>query len=582
MRARPPRGASASSSRSTSSRGRTPKSKGSFPRTRPMAVERAAPQADRDLASIAEARALARAARQAQTQLAELSQEQIDAIVTAMAEAVTPHAEALARLAVEETGYGVVADKVQKNLFASRQVYEFIRPMRTVGVINRIEDKKIIEIARAVRRGCRRRPVHQSRRRPPSTRCSSRSRRDARSSSVRIPSAVRCITRTVEIMAEAAAACRRSRRQHRLDEDGDARRHAGADEAPRRRRDSGDRRHGAGARGLQRRQAGVRRRSRQRPVLHRAKRRPPEGRARHHHRQDVRQRRAVLVAELGGRGRVGRRGSPPRVPGAAAPLPERREMDALAAAFVTPQRLPNPALVGKSATFIAEKVGIQVPGDTRVLIAPLAGVGRDYPLSIEKLAPSPLVVRRRGLARRMRALHSDPPVRRHGAHHVDSLEERRGHPSVRPEEAGVPDLRQHADDSRVNRADDRPRSRDDAGLRRLGRQHHVRQHLPASPAQHQAPGVRGASRSGVRARRQGRLPVTYRRPRRHPVSSPRRPAGPSRKGFRRKFWPVGSTGFLPPGGSLEPRLRRASHPVPRPQPRSRPRNSSPRKTSGLP
>ena len=64
-----------------------------------------------------------------------------------MAEAVTPHAEALARLAVEETGYGVVADKVQKNLFSSRQVYEFIKPMRTVGVVNRIEEKKIIEIA---------------------------------------------------------------------------------------------------------------------------------------------------------------------------------------------------------------------------------------------------------------------------------------------------------------------------------------------------------------------------------------------------------------------------------------------------
>ena len=64
-----------------------------------------------------------------------------------MADAVTPHAEALAQLAVEETGYGVVADKVQKNLFASRQVYEFIRPMQTVGVVNRIEDKKVIEIA---------------------------------------------------------------------------------------------------------------------------------------------------------------------------------------------------------------------------------------------------------------------------------------------------------------------------------------------------------------------------------------------------------------------------------------------------
>ena len=39
-----------------------------------------------------------------------------------MAAAVTPQAEALARLAVEETGFGVVADKVQKNLFASQRV----------------------------------------------------------------------------------------------------------------------------------------------------------------------------------------------------------------------------------------------------------------------------------------------------------------------------------------------------------------------------------------------------------------------------------------------------------------------------
>jgi acetaldehyde dehydrogenase (acetylating) len=63
------------------------------------------------------------------------------------------------------------------------------------------------------------------------------------------------------------------------------------------------------------------------------------------------------------------------------------EMDALARVLITPQRLPNPALVGKSAVFIAEKCGITVPADTRVLLAPLEGVGRDYPLSIEKLCP---------------------------------------------------------------------------------------------------------------------------------------------------------------------------------------------------
>src|SRR6185503_3430112 len=104
-------------------------------------------QTDRDLASIAEARSLARRAKDAATTLAEFSQEQIDAIVDAMAAAVTPQAEALARLAHEETGYGVVADKVQKNLFSSEQVYRFIKPIKTVGVIRRIEDRKVIEIA---------------------------------------------------------------------------------------------------------------------------------------------------------------------------------------------------------------------------------------------------------------------------------------------------------------------------------------------------------------------------------------------------------------------------------------------------
>src|SRR3990170_6643599 len=90
---------------------------------------------DRDLASIAEARTLARRARQAWLELAEFSQERIDAIVDAVAAAALPQAEAFARLAVEETGFGVVADKIQKNLFSSEKVYHFIRPMKTVGVI---------------------------------------------------------------------------------------------------------------------------------------------------------------------------------------------------------------------------------------------------------------------------------------------------------------------------------------------------------------------------------------------------------------------------------------------------------------
>jgi acetaldehyde dehydrogenase (acetylating) len=63
------------------------------------------------------------------------------------------------------------------------------------------------------------------------------------------------------------------------------------------------------------------------------------------------------------------------------------ENDTLAKVLVTAQRLPNPALVGKPAALIAQKAGLQVPEGTKVLIAPLKGVGRDYPLSIEKLCP---------------------------------------------------------------------------------------------------------------------------------------------------------------------------------------------------
>ncbi len=64
-----------------------------------------------------------------------------------MAAAATPQAETFARLAVEETGYGVVADKVQKNLFSSQKVYDFIRPMKTVGVVARHEERRVVEIA---------------------------------------------------------------------------------------------------------------------------------------------------------------------------------------------------------------------------------------------------------------------------------------------------------------------------------------------------------------------------------------------------------------------------------------------------
>jgi acyl-CoA reductase-like NAD-dependent aldehyde dehydrogenase len=159
-------------------------------------------QSDRDLASIAEARALARRAKQAWLELAEFSQEKIDAIVDAMAAAAAEQAEAFARLAVEETGYGVVEDKIQKNLFSAQKVHQFIRPMKTVGVIARHDDRRVVEFAE---------PFGVVAAVVPSTNPTSTAifkiliAMKARCTIVLSPhpSAVKCITRVAEVMEDA-------------------------------------------------------------------------------------------------------------------------------------------------------------------------------------------------------------------------------------------------------------------------------------------------------------------------------------------------------------------------------------------
>ncbi|HVC19301.1 MAG TPA: acetaldehyde dehydrogenase (acetylating) [Vicinamibacterales bacterium] len=351
-----------------------------------MAVDAQLSIGDRDLASIQEARQLARRARQAQAELAEFSQDRIDALVDAVAAAATPQAEAFARLAVEETGFGVVADKIQKNLFASERVYEYIRPMRTVGVIRRDDARKVVEIAE---------PFGVVAAIVPSTNPTSTAiykvliALKARCAIVLSPhpSAVRCISRVAEVLADAA-------------------RRAGAPD-------------GAVSWMTTVTLEGTQELMKQREV-------------------------AVILA-TGGMGLVRAAysagkpaygvgpGNAPAYIESSADLKKavrdiitgktfdngvlcssensvvvddavagevRREFTAqggyflsaaeqarLARELVTPQRLPNPALVGKSAIHIAAQAGLTVPPDTRVLIAPLEGVGRDYPLSIEKLCP---------------------------------------------------------------------------------------------------------------------------------------------------------------------------------------------------
>ena len=342
--------------------------------------------ADRDLASIAEARGLAQRAKQAWLSLAEFPQDRIDAIVDAMAAAATAQAQALAQMAVEETGYGVVADKVQKNLFASQKVYTFIKPMKTVGVIARHEDRRVVEIAE---------PFGVVAAIVPSTNPTSTAiykiliAIKARCAIVLSPhpAAVKCITRVAEIMNDAATRAGAPTGSINwmttvtLEGTQELMKHrdvavilaTGGMGLVRSAYSAGKPAYGVG---------------------------PGNAPAYIERTADVKKAvRDIITGKTFDNGVLCSSENSVVADEAIADevkkefvaqgayFMNKAEIDAVARVLVSPQRLPNPALVGKSAAIIAEKCGITVPSGTRVLIAPLDGVGRDYPLSIEKLCP---------------------------------------------------------------------------------------------------------------------------------------------------------------------------------------------------
>jgi len=102
---------------------------------------------DSDLVSIQEARTLANEARQAQLKFMHATQAEVDRICAAMAQAAADSAQNLARMAVEETGYGVPEHKVLKNLLSSELLWQAIKDVPTVGVIGRDSEKGTVDIA---------------------------------------------------------------------------------------------------------------------------------------------------------------------------------------------------------------------------------------------------------------------------------------------------------------------------------------------------------------------------------------------------------------------------------------------------
>ncbi len=102
---------------------------------------------DKDIRSTQEVRNLVAKAKAAQLEFKHFNQSQVDKIVKAMADAGFEASEKLAKMAHQETGFGKWEDKVVKNQFGSRDVYNSIKDLKTVGIIEIKENGKIVKIA---------------------------------------------------------------------------------------------------------------------------------------------------------------------------------------------------------------------------------------------------------------------------------------------------------------------------------------------------------------------------------------------------------------------------------------------------
>ncbi len=103
-----------------------------------------------DALSLEEVRAKVELAHAAWLQYAKFTQEQVDAIVEAVAAAGRAEARRLAQMAVDETGMGSVEDKTAKNLLCTDILPRWMRGMRTLGVLREIPEQRVTEIGTPV------------------------------------------------------------------------------------------------------------------------------------------------------------------------------------------------------------------------------------------------------------------------------------------------------------------------------------------------------------------------------------------------------------------------------------------------
>lgn len=341
---------------------------------------------DKDLQSVQEVRDLLQKAKAAQLEFRNYSQEQVDRIVNAMAEAGFREAARLGRMACEETGFGKPEDKKRKNEFATRRVWESIKDLKTVGVIEEDQERRVLKIGE---------PMGVVAALIPSTNPTStvmfkaiiavKARNGCIASPH--PRAVRCTLEAMNVIRDAAEqagapkdlmACLST---PTLEGTNELMRHkltavilaTGSNQMVRAAYSAGKPAYGVGSGNV--------------PAF--IERTANLGKAvadiisgKQFDFGTLCSTESALVCDLPIKNTVveemKRRG---------AYFVVGEEKEKLARLMFDPRGAINPDIVGKSPAFIAQRAGLQVPEHTSVLVAELQGVGREYPLSREKLSP---------------------------------------------------------------------------------------------------------------------------------------------------------------------------------------------------
>ena len=341
---------------------------------------------DSDLLSIQEVRTKVELAYAAWQKYRRFTQEQVDSIVEAMAAAARVHARRVAEIAVEETGYGNAPDKLAKNLLAADLLPRTIRGMKTIGVIREIPDQKVVEIASPMGVVAAILPTTN----PTSTAIYKIIIALKSGNAIVVsphPRAKRCTCEIVAVMTEAAVRAGAPEGviqcigEPSLEATNALMKHkrtgvilsTGGSGIVRAAYSSGKPAFGVGPGNV--------------PVLidtsadiARAVHGVVQGKTFDY--GTICSSEQTIVAERSLRDRII---AELKVRHAFLCTPEQAK--ALARVLLTPQFTVTADCVGQAAPVIARKAGIEVPPDTSVLVAEIAGVGKEHPLSAEKLSP---------------------------------------------------------------------------------------------------------------------------------------------------------------------------------------------------